>query len=67
MIHERSDPHRWEKLKHYLLVFRDNIFECLAESYKVEVMRESLEYVTELARMRLFERKKSSQGIDDTK
>jgi hypothetical protein len=56
MVHKRYNPQRWERLKHYLLVFHDNIFECLADGYKVEVLRDSLEHVTELAKKRLFER-----------
>ena len=28
-----------EKLKHYLLVFHDDCFECLAEKHSVEVIR----------------------------
>jgi hypothetical protein len=59
MVHKRYHPQHWERLKHYLLVFHDNIFECLADSYDVAMLRDSVEHVTELARMRLFEHKKS--------
>jgi hypothetical protein len=55
MVHKHYNPQQCERLKHYLLIFRDNIFECLADGYKIEVLQDSLEHVTELARSRLFE------------
>lgn len=55
MVHEHYNPRYWEKFKHYLLVFHDNIFECLAEGYTVEVLQDSLVHVTEIARMRLLD------------
>lgn len=55
MVHGRYSPQRWKTLKHYLLAFHDDIFECLANGHKIEVLRDSLEHVTELARKRLFE------------
>jgi hypothetical protein len=60
MVHKHYNPQQWERLKHYLLIFRDNIFECLADGYKIEVLQNSLEYLTELARVQLFELEKNS-------
>jgi hypothetical protein len=41
-IHRCYDPARWRKLKHYILWFHDTTFECVAESFKVELYRESM-------------------------
>lgn len=55
MVHEHYNPQQWAKLRHYLLVFHDSIFECLADGYKIEGLRDDLEHVAELARLRLFD------------
>ncbi len=36
-VHSRRNPVMFEKYKHYLISFKENTFECLAESYRVEV------------------------------
>lgn len=36
-VHPRYDPSRWESRRHYMLVFPDEIFECIATGFVVEV------------------------------
>lgn len=40
-VHSQYDPDTWTALRHYLLAFHDNTFECLARGYKIELTRES--------------------------
>ncbi|SRR5258708_18096595 len=54
--HPSYHPDKWRTLKHYLLLFHDEPFECLAKGYTIEVLQDSLEHVAEIARTRLFER-----------
>jgi hypothetical protein len=53
-VHPRYHPDKWKTLKHYLLLFHDESFECLARGYTIEVFQDSLEHVAEIARTRLF-------------
>lgn len=41
-VHSNYRPERWRKLKHYVFWFHDTTFECVAESFTVEVFRESM-------------------------
>ena len=41
-VHRCYDPARWRNLNHYVLWFHDSTFECVAESFTVEVFRESM-------------------------
>jgi hypothetical protein len=41
-VHRCYDPTWWRKLNHYVLWFHDTTFECVAESFKVELYRESM-------------------------
>lgn len=41
-VHRGYDPDYWRNKKHYILWFHDTTFECVAESYKVELFRESM-------------------------
>lgn len=41
-VHSYYDPARWGKLNHYIFWFHDTTFECVAQSYEVEVFRESM-------------------------
>lgn len=34
-VHRYYDADRWTKLKHYILTFHDNMFECVAESFTI--------------------------------
>jgi hypothetical protein len=53
-VHPHYHPDQWRTLKHYLLLFHDESFECLASSYTIEVVQDTLEHVAEIARARLF-------------
>jgi hypothetical protein len=53
-VHQHYNPDRWKTRKHYLLTFHDETFECLASGYTIEVFRESLEQVAQIAQARLF-------------
>jgi hypothetical protein len=41
-VHRCYKPDRWRWLHHYVLWFHDTTFECVAESFKVELYRESM-------------------------
>jgi hypothetical protein len=41
-LHQYYDPNKWSKLKHYILTFHDNMFECVAESFTVLESKEDL-------------------------
>jgi hypothetical protein len=41
-VHHCYNPGRWRRLNHYAFWFHDTTFECVAESYKVELCRESM-------------------------
>ena len=41
-VHSCYNPARWRKLKHYVFWFHDTTFECVAESFTVELFRESM-------------------------
>jgi hypothetical protein len=53
-VHPRFSPNSWANAKHYLLLFHDEMFECIASGYKIEVFRASFEDVMEIARRQLF-------------
>jgi hypothetical protein len=40
-IHRGYRPELWRSLKHYIFWFHDTTFECVAESYSVEVFHET--------------------------
>jgi hypothetical protein len=44
-VHPQFDERRWTKYKHYLLFFQDEIFECIAEGYKIEKLTDSLDEI----------------------
>jgi hypothetical protein len=48
-VHPQYRPEHWSDLKHFIFWFHDTTFECIAQSYKVEVFRESMKEL--LARM----------------
>lgn len=45
---------RWQHHQHYLLMFHDDSFECLATGHRIEVFQGSFAGVLEIARLRLF-------------
>jgi len=57
-VHIFYNPSAWKgpKLKHYMLLFHDEMFECIAEDHKIEVFQGTFELVFEVATRRLFER-----------
>ena len=44
-IHPLYNPEKWADLKHYLLLFHDETFECIARGYRIEVFRASFDTV----------------------
>lgn len=34
-VHDRHDPKRFERYRHFIFTFHDSMFECVAESYSV--------------------------------
>lgn len=55
-VHSGYKEARWAKLKHYMFLFHDTVFECLAEDFEVKVYRDSFENVVRLAVRKLFEK-----------
>ncbi len=41
-VHRAYDPETWRKLNHYIFWFHDSTFECVAETFTVEVFHESM-------------------------
>ncbi len=41
-VHHCYDPTRWRGLNHYVFWFHDTTFECVAESFQVELYQESM-------------------------
>ncbi len=41
-VHSYDNPERWSLLNHFIFWFHDSTFECLAESYEIEVTSESM-------------------------
>lgn len=41
-VHHYYHPDRWRVLNHYVLWFHDTTFECVAQSFSVELYRESM-------------------------
>jgi hypothetical protein len=46
-VHSQYDPVRWRDLKHYLLLFHDSTFECIARGHELQLL--STTYVRALA------------------
>ncbi len=44
----------WSELKHYLLLFHDEMFECIARSHTIEVYRDTFANVMAIAHQRIF-------------
>ena len=53
---EGRRPEHWARLKHYLLAFHDQYFECLAEGYEVELVTSSFRDAVAGVTGRLFEK-----------
>jgi hypothetical protein len=57
-VHPGYDPDDWRRFKHYLLLFHDEQFECLARSYYIEVYDREFDEVVETAMNRIIGRDK---------
>ncbi|RKP57939.1 hypothetical protein D7Z26_00020 [Cohnella endophytica] len=44
-IHAYYKPERWKERIHYLLLFHDELFECIADGFEITVFRESFSSV----------------------
>ncbi|ULO08532.1 hypothetical protein H1230_06915 [Paenibacillus sp. 19GGS1-52] len=44
-IHDYYKPERWKDRIHYLLLFHDELFECIADGYEITMYKESIESV----------------------
>jgi len=53
--HDGDVPEMWTSLNHYVFWFHDSTFECLAESYEVEVSAESMPELVKRVQARLLE------------
>jgi hypothetical protein len=53
-VHRGFRPERWQRLKHFLLFFHDDTFECLAEDWTVEVVAGTFRQAVNLAVDRMF-------------
>jgi hypothetical protein len=56
-VHRGFPAQYWEGLKHILLCFHDETFECLAEDWAVELVSGTFKQVVDLAVHRVFETK----------
>lgn len=54
-VHDYFEKERWKNRKHLIFVFHDELFECITESYKVEVIRDTFTNVVHEAVKRLME------------
>jgi hypothetical protein len=52
-VHLLHNPSNWTDVKHYMLLFHDDMFECLARGFKVEVFRARFTQVLQIATERL--------------
>ncbi len=44
-VHSQHKDEQFSKLNHYILLFHDTTFECIAESFKIETMQNSMSEV----------------------
>jgi hypothetical protein len=54
-VHSGFREENWTDRTHYLLLFHDNLFECIARGHKVERLRTTFRRAVELATERLFD------------
>lgn len=53
-VHRYYKAERWKKINHYLLLFHDEMFECLAEGFKIETVRDTFKHVLKESNNRLI-------------
>lgn len=54
-VHTNFSQKRWNQRKHYIFTFHDDIFECIANDYKIQVFKGSLKDIALLANKMLFD------------
>ena len=54
-VHAYYNEDRWKDKKHFIFTFHDELFECITESYKIEVFRDSFLNVIKEAQRRIME------------
>jgi hypothetical protein len=55
-VHGQFRAENWEQLRHYMLLFHDDMFECLARGHSIEPIEATFEQGVALAVSRLFGR-----------
>lgn len=53
-VHSYYNEESWDVKKHIVLLFHDELFECITEDYKIEVIRDSFNNVLKEAQNRLM-------------
>lgn len=53
-VHSCFSDEVWSKKKHYVLLFHDELFECIADGYELEVFKDTFKNVTKTALDRCF-------------
>jgi hypothetical protein len=53
-VHRGYKPDLWRNLTHYILGFHDSTFECVAESFRIEVMKATMAHALEIICERLL-------------
>ena len=41
-VHPRHDPSRFENDRHFIFVFHDSVFECVADGFEITIIRGSM-------------------------
>lgn len=54
-VHPQDNPEWWKRLNHYVFWFHDSTFECLAESYELELSTEPMSDLLARVQARLIE------------
>ena len=54
-VHSEYKPELWHSFNHYLFWFHDEIFECVAKSYNVEVVNDSMPNIIQQLAKRLLD------------
>lgn len=53
-VHPAYNAGHWDSMRHYLLTFHDETFECLAKEHRIETIRASLAQALTIVTARLF-------------
>jgi len=54
-VHNCYDQDSWDRYKHYIFTFHDEIFECIADGYTVDIFKGRIQNVYDIATKRLFD------------